>query len=46
MQDNNYLDIKDVEQYYMGRVLSYTNSIGYKVIVWQDVWDNNVTVKT
>ena len=44
MSDNGYTTIKEVEQYYMSKVLTSTNKIGYKSTVWQDVWDNNVTV--
>ncbi|CAF0912542.1 unnamed protein product [Brachionus calyciflorus] len=44
MKSNNMNSTKDLEQYYMSRVLSAANSLGYKVTVWQDVWDNNVKV--
>ena len=45
MKQNNFNLTKDVEQYYMGKVLKIANDIGYKVTVWQDVFDNNVKVK-
>jgi hypothetical protein len=44
MKENNFTLTKDIEQYYMGKVLSIANKIGYKVTVWQDVHDNNVKV--
>ncbi len=44
MKTKNFTSTKDVEQYYMSRVLDIANKIGYKVVVWQDVWDNKVKV--
>lgn len=44
MEKQGYTQINQVEEYYMARVLSMTQDIGYKSIVWQDVWDNNVPV--
>ena len=44
MMQNNFSLTKDVEQYYMGKILNIANNIGYKVTVWQDVWDNKVKV--
>ena len=44
MKENNFTLTKDIEQYYMGKVLSIANKIGYKVTVWQDVYDNNIKV--
>jgi hexosaminidase len=44
MQSRNYTMTNQVEEYYMTRVLTLTRNIGYKSIVWQDVWDNNVPV--
>lgn len=44
MKQNGYTLTKDVEQYYMSKVLKIANDIGYKVTVWQDVYDNNVKV--
>jgi hypothetical protein len=44
MEKQGYTEINQVEEYYMARVLSMTQDIGYKSIVWQDVWDNNVPV--
>lgn len=41
---NNFTLTKDVEQYYMSRTLKIANELGFKVTVWQDVFDNNVTV--
>lgn len=44
MKLNNLNTTNDLEQYYMSRVLSSANELGYKVTVWQDVWDNKVKV--
>lgn len=44
MNLNNLNSTKDLEQYYMSRVLTSANKLGYKVTVWQDVWDNRVKV--
>ena len=44
MKENKFNQTKDVEQYYMEKVLKIANQIGYKVTVWQDVFDNNVKV--
>lgn len=44
MRDNGLTEIHQVEEYYMSRVLTLTRELGYKSIVWQDVWDNNVKV--
>lgn len=44
MKENNYNTTKQVEQYYMTRVLTLVSEMKYKSIVWQDVWDNGVSV--
>lgn len=44
MRQRNYTEINKVEEYFMEKVLKISRDIGYKSIVWQDVWDNNVPV--
>lgn len=44
MELNKLNKTKDLEEYYMSRVLKSANELGYKVTVWQDVWDNKVKV--
>jgi hexosaminidase len=42
MRENNLSTTRQVEQYYLTRVLTLVSKMKYKSIVWQDVWDNGV----
>ena len=44
MKENDFNTTKQVEQYFMTRVLTLVSKMKYKSIVWQDVWDNGVKV--
>lgn len=37
-------DYKKLESYYIGRILNITVSLKSKAVVWQEVFDNNVTI--
>ncbi|ELT93601.1 hypothetical protein CAPTEDRAFT_180694 [Capitella teleta] len=44
MEEMEFGDYAEVEQYYSNRLINITEELGSKYIIWQDPIDNNVTV--
>lgn len=44
MEHNNFTSSDELEGYYIGQVLSTVHNISANGIVWQEVFQNNVTL--
>lgn len=44
MQDMGFVNVSQVEQYYVRRTLENVKDLGYKYMTWQDPVDNGVKV--